>query len=121
MGVVRVVGQVLSDEQVAKVVERSRKLLPLGLLVILDRVFWMRLYDILIFLFVEDSLLVDIAEVSYRIEVLLFRCFLVVVDSSADLGLSVCVKTLELLSEIEQAFLQELSNTVKSLRVSLFG
>lgn len=91
---------------------------PLCLLVILDGMFWMRLYDVLIFLFVQDSLLIDIAEVSNRIQVFLFRCFLVVINPSAYFSLSVGIKPVELLLEVEQTLFQELANTVKPLRVS---
>lgn len=108
----------MSDEQVAEIVECPWKLFPLCLLVILDGMFWMRLYDVLIFLFVEDSLLIYIAEVSNRIQVFLFRCFLVVINASAYFSLPVGVKTVELLLEVEQALFQELANTVKPLRVS---
>lgn len=111
----------MSDEQVAEIVECPWKLFPLGLFVILDGVFRMRLDDILIFLFIENSLLIDIPEVSDRIQMLLLCCFLVVVNSSAYLSLSVGVKTVELLLEIEQALFQKLANSVKSLRVSLLS
>lgn len=111
----------MSDEQVAEIVECPWKLFPLGLFVILDGVFRMRLDDILIFLFIENSLLIDIPEVSDRIQMLLLCCFLVVVNSTAYLSLSIGVKAVELLLEVEQALLQELSNTVKSLRISLLS
>lgn len=81
--------------------------------------FRMRLNDILIFLFVENSLLIDVSKVSDRIQVLLFCCFLVVINPSSYFGLSVGVKTIELLLEVQQAFLEKLANAVEAFRISL--
>jgi hypothetical protein len=74
--------------------------------------FWMWFYNVVSLVFVEDSLLIDVAEVSNGIQMSFRCCLLIVLHSSTYLCLTIRIQSIELLFEIQQSLLQKFTHSV---------
>ena len=90
----------------------------LGFFVVFFSVVWVRIDEIFTTIIVHDSFLVYEAEVSKSIKMPLSSRFFIILYSSSDLRISVCIKPIEVVFEIEMTFLQIQADSIKTLGVS---
>lgn len=74
--------------------------------------FWVWLYNVVSLVFVEDSLLIDVAKISNGVQMSFRCCLLIVLNSSTNLCLPIRIESVELLLEIQQSLLQKLAHSV---------